>query len=321
MKSDNFNFNANDGTNLVVYRWLPDSNIKIKAAVHIIHGMGEHAGRYQEFADRLTEAGYAAYSMDQRGHGKTAESPEQFGHFAAKDGWDLVLDDLKKLTGLIKKEHDDKIDIFLFGHSSGSFLSRDYMILDGKSLRGVILCGSATSPKLPGYFGIVISKYLIKKYGPKKQSSLHLKLVFDRYNSFFKPNRTDSDWATRDTKKVDQLVKDPYCYRTFSSAFYLDLIRTLFRINKLSNIQKIPKDIPVLFISGTMDALGGFTRGISEVYRKFKKAGIEDVNLKLYQDARHELVNELNREEVYRDIIEWFDLRLPARSNASIETK
>jgi len=320
MRSSNFTFNAGDGTSLFVYRWLPDSNKKIKAAVHIIHGMGEHAGRYYEFAQRLTESGYTAYAMDQRGHGRTAEDPEEFGHFADENGWSLVLEDLKKLTGLIK-EQNDGTGIFLFGHSSGSFFSRDYITSDAKSLSGVILSGSATSPKLPGYFGIVISKYIIKKYGPKKQSSIHLKLVFDRYNSFFKPNRTDSDWASRDTIKVDQLVKDPYCYRTFSSAFYLDLIRTLFRINNMSNISKIPKDIPILFISGTQDALGGFKRGISEVYRKFKKTGIEDVSLKFYQGARHELVNELNREEVYEDIIEWLDLHLPAWSNSGTEAK
>ena len=310
MRSDNFTIKTNDGTNLFVYRWLPDSGKEIKAAVHIIHGMGEHAGRYQEFANHLIESGYATYSMDQRGHGRTAESPDQFGHFADENGWNQVLDDLKNLTDQIKEQINGS-DIFLFGHSSGSFLSRDYIISDGKNLAGVILSGSATSPKLSGYLGIVISKYLINKYGPKKQSPIHLKLVFDRYNSFFKPNRTNYDWITRDTEKVDQIVNDPYYYRTFSSAFYLDLIRALFRINHINNIKKIPKDLPVLFISGTKDALGGFKRGISEVYGKFKKAVIKDLEFKLYQGARHELINELNRLEVYKYITDWLDIHLP----------
>ncbi len=318
MRSDNFILNATDGTSLFVYRWLPDSSKKTKAAVHIIHGMGEYAGRYREFASHLTKKGYAVYAMDQRGHGRTAENPDQFGHFADENGWSLVVDDLKNLTGLIIEQVNGN-GIFLFGHSSGSFLSRDYITSNTKYLNGVILCGSATSPKLPGYFGILISKYLIKKYGPKKQSAIHLKLVFDRYNSFFKPNRTDYDWTTRDTGKVDQIVDDPFCYRTFSSAFYLDLIRALFRINKTNNIRKIPKDIPVLFISGTRDALGGFKRGISEVYGKFKKAGIADLKLKFYQDARHELINELNRKEVYKDITDWLDLHLTSRQEKKLK--
>jgi alpha-beta hydrolase superfamily lysophospholipase len=206
MKSENFNVASDDGTKLFVYKWLPDNSNKIKAIVHIIHGMGEHAGRYFEFAQNLTENGFAFYSMDQRGHGRTAEDPKNFGHYADKNGWRLVLNDLKMLTGIINKHYKNK-DVFLFGHSAGSFLARDYLssyqaLSDKQDIRGVVLSGSTCSPGLPGHFGILLAKNIIKKHGPEAKSTIHLKLTFEKYNSYFKPNITDYDWITRDKKKV-----------------------------------------------------------------------------------------------------------------------
>jgi len=308
MKPKNFSFNSNDGKEIYCYKWIPD-NKKITAVVHIIHGMGEYAGRYSEFAGNLAEAGFAVYALDQRGHGRTAKNPENFGHYSDKNGWETILDDLKKFTALINKQNNNT-GVFLFGHSAGSFFARDFVISDNKNIKGVVLSGSAGSPGLAGYFGIIVSKYIIKKYGPKKESPLHMRLTFDKYNSYFKPNRTDSDWATRDNKKIDELIEDPYCYRLFSATFYLDLIKALFRVNDMKSIKKIPKNIPFLFLSGTHDPLGGFKKGIKKVYEKFKKAGITDVTLKFYQGARHELINELNRKEIYTDIIAWLNSKL-----------
>jgi len=319
MKHAHFTFNSHDMEKIFVYKWLPDNygddnntgepKNKLKAAIHIFHGMGEHAGRYEEFAKVLTDDGFAVYASDQRGHGKTAASIEKLGHFADSNGWFIVLEDLKKLTDIIEEENPG-IDIFIFGLSAGSFLARDYIIRYPENIKGVILSGTAGSPGLLGYVGIVAAKPVIKKSGPAAKSLLHKKLTFEKYNSFFKPNRTSADWISRDEKVVDRMLEDPYCYQLFSAAFYTDLARAVLRVNDFKNISKTPKDLPVLIISGTDCAVGEFKKGVTKVYNSFLKAGMRDVDFKLYQGARHEIINELNRQEVYKDIINWMNDRI-----------
>jgi len=308
MKSENFKLKADDRKEIIARRWTPDKSGKIKAAVHIIHGMGEHTGRYNEFAGFLTSRGFAVFALDQRGHGKTAKDPHEYGHFGDENGWGKVLGDLTSLTERINNEFKD-VGIFLFGHSSGSFLARDIMFLSGQYLKGIILCSTAASPGTAGILGILLAKYLIRRYGPRVKSPLHLRFTFKSYNKYFKPARTESDWATRDNKRLDKLLKDPFCRRSFTAYFYLDLIRALFRINKYINILKIPKNLPVLFISGTDDPVGGFGKGVIKVYNNFKKAGIKDVELKFYEGARHDLVDELNRYEIFNDVANWLEKR------------
>lgn len=319
MKNAHFTFESNDGEKIFVYKWLPDNyggasaageqKNRPKAAVHIFHGMGEHSERYEELAKVLTDDGFAVYASDQRGHGKTAGSIEKLGHYADSNGWFIVLEDLKKLTGIIEKENP-KIDVFIFGHSAGSLLARDYMVRYPENIKGVILSATADSPGLLGHIGILAAKLVIKKGGPAAKSPLHKKLTFEKYNSFFKPNRTTADWISRDEKAVDKMLADPYCYQLFSAAFYADLARATLRINDMKNINRISKDLPIFIISGTECAVGGFKKGVTKVYNSFLKAGLSDVEFKLYPDARHELTNELNKEEVFKDIISWLNKKL-----------
>jgi len=188
MKSENFKLKGNDGKEIIACRWTPDTTQKIKAAVHIIHGMGEHADRYKEFAGFLTGRGFAVYALDQRGHGKTAVSPSEYGHFGDENGWKKVVGDLISLTEIINDEFKDS-DVFLFGHSSGSFLARDVMFLSVRHLKGIILCSTAASPGITGILGILLAKYLIRRYGPRAKSPVYLKFTFESYNKYFKPSR------------------------------------------------------------------------------------------------------------------------------------
>jgi alpha-beta hydrolase superfamily lysophospholipase len=316
MKSAHFKFDSRYGEQIFVYKWLPDNysredigikqKNKPKAAINIFHGMGEHSERYDELAEVLTDAGFAVYASDQRGHGKTAGRIEKLGHYADNNGWFIVLDDLKMLTGIIEKENPG-IDIFIFGHSAGSFLATECLILYPENIKGVILSGTACSPGLLGYVGILAAKLVIKKGGPAAKSPLHKKLTFEKYNNFFKPNRTTADWISRDENVVDKMLADPYCYQLFSAAFYSDLARALLRINDKKNINKIPKNMPVFIMSGTECAVGDFKKGVTKVYNSFLKAGMRDVDFKLYKDARHELINELNKSEVFEDITAWLN--------------
>ncbi len=306
----NFTFKASDGQIIHAYKWIPknDGNLngnQIKAVLHIVHGMGEHARRYSEFAQYLNSFGFAVYAFDQRGHGKTAGGPNKFGHQADKNGWMLVVEDIRQLTKIIRKENPE-CNLFLFGHSAGSFLIRDYAISFpnevNEGIDGIVLSGTAASPGIAGYIGILLAKYLIKKGGPSVKSPLHRSLTFGRFNKHFKPNRTTADWISRDSEAVDKILSDPYCYTLFSATFYMDLIRSNLRINKFQNIKKMPKEVPILLISGTQCAVGNYSKGIKKVYESFISAGMKDVTLKLYQGARHELINELNKQEVYNDI-------------------
>ncbi len=304
-----FTFKAEDGQVIYAYKWLT-TNLQqnLKSALHIVHGMGEHARRYDEFANFLNSFGFAVYAMDQRGHGLTAGSPDKFGHQDDKDGWIKVVKDIKQLNNIIINENPNS-KLFLFGHSAGSFLVRDYVILFADDTKekasGIILSGTGASPHIMGKLGILLAKYFIKRDGPKVKSPLHRRLTFEKYNSHFKPNRTTADWISRDKKVVDKMLEDPYCYTLFSATFYMELIQSTLRANKIENIKKMPKDIPILLISGSQCAVGNYSKGIQRVYKSFISSGIKDVKLKLYKDARHELLNEINKEEVFNDIKNW----------------
>ena len=306
MKNDTFTFKAADGTQIFTYRWMPDDASAIVGAVQIAHGMVEHAARYERFADALTKAGYAVYANDHRGHGKTAGSLDRVGYFADEMGWEKVVVDMHTLTGVIKKECPKK-PFFLFGHSMGSFLSRYYAMHYAAELTGLVLSGTAGDSGALRKIGIIVATIEAKIKGKKAKSNIMNKLSFGAFNDAFKPNRTDYDWLSRDNAEVDKYVNDPWCGAVCTAGFFCDMLVGIGYINKKENIAKIPKNLPIYIFSGTKDPVGGNTKGVSQVYNALKDAGIGDVTLKFYEDARHETLNDINREEVFRDVIAWMN--------------
>jgi alpha-beta hydrolase superfamily lysophospholipase len=306
MKIETFSFKTDDGENIFSYKWLPDGKSDIKGVVQIAHGMAEHAERYKNFARALTKAGYSVYANDHRGHGKTAESLDNIGCFAPSNGWDLVVKDMYKLNSIITNSHPG-LPIYLLGHSMGSLLSRSFIIRYGDSLSGVVLIGTSGDPGPLKYMGILIAKLEMKIKGKKAKSTLLDNLSFGSYNKAFAPNRTRFDWLSKDTSNVDKYMDDPFCGDIFSAGFFYDLLTGIKDIGNFSNIEKISKDLPILLLSGEDDPVGNKTSGVLQVYDLYKKAGIKDVDYKFYPGIRHEILNEINKEEVYRDIIEWLD--------------
>jgi len=306
MKSETFNFKTDDGKNISVYKWLPDDKNNIKGVVQIAHGMAEHASRYEDFAKVLIESDYGVYANDHRGHGKTAGSLDNIGYFAPENGWDLVVGDMYKLNSIIMKNHSG-LPIYLLGQSMGSFLVRSYIMRYKDKLSGVVLIGTSGDPGPLKYLAIFIAKLEMKIKGKKVKSPLLDNLSFGGYNKVFAPNRTKFDWLSRDTSNVDKYVNDPFCGDIFSAGFFYDLLTGIKDIGNFSNIKNISKDLPILLLSGENDPLGNKTRGVLQVYNLFKKAGIRDVDYKFYPGARHEILNELNKEEVCRNIIEWLN--------------
>ena len=306
MRSNDFKFLTKDNAEIYVYKWLPDEGKKIRAVLQIVHGMAEHGARFDEFADFLTKNGLAVYADDHRGHGKTACSQDNIGFFAEKDGWNLVVSDEVELTQIIKKENPF-LPVFLFGLSMGTFIIRDYIMTNGRFVEGVILSGTSSDPGIMAYFGKLIALWQIRHHGFNVKSPLLDKLSFGKFNSYFKPNRTPFDWLSANEENVDRYIADPYCGSVFSAGFFYDLIYGVKKVNLFKNIKKVPKSLPIFLISGHKDPVGNLTKGVIKVYKDYKKSGIIDLNYKFYNGLRHEILNETNRHEVYKDIMDWLN--------------
>ncbi|MBN1251387.1 MAG: lysophospholipase [Bacteroidales bacterium] len=304
MKTSEFKITTSENIEIHVFEWLPET--EIKAVLQISHGMAEHAERYANLAEFLTNNGFAVYANDHRGHGKTAGTVENLGFFAENNGWDLVMQDMHKLTQEIAKRNSEK-PIFLFGHSMGSFLSRYYITQYAVDIKGVIISGTGGHPGLLGQVGLFLTKMLILFNGKRSPSPLMTKLSFGEFNKPFKPNRTEFDWLSRDKAQVDKYIADPFCGTIFSLGFFKDMLSGLLYVSAQESINKIDKNLPIYLFSGANDPVGVNGKGVNEVYNKFKNAGINDVSIKLYENARHEMLNETNKDEVYTDILNWMN--------------
>jgi alpha-beta hydrolase superfamily lysophospholipase len=303
MISKNFTFRAADGVEISVYQWLPET--RIKAGINIAHGMAETAARYERFAEALTKHGYAVYAADQRGHGRTIGDPLHAGE-TGDDGLNRMVGDLHQLSGIIAKEFP-AVPLFLLGHSMGTFLVQGYIARWGNSLKGAILSGVAG----PADFMTVIGQgiaYLEKlRVGKTGRSNLLNTLSFGSFNKQFQPARTDFDWLSRDEKEVDKYIADPFCGGIFPAAFFFDLTKFLRQIITPDQLRNIPKTLPIYFFSGTKDPVGANTAGVEKIIRIYEKLGIADLSFKFYEDGRHEMLNEINRDMVITDIIQWLN--------------
>lgn len=304
-------FTSSDGADIFYRRWLPEPTDDIRAVIQIAHGMAEHSERYDWFAQALTNEGFAVYANDHRGHGKTAASEEDLGFFAEEQGWDRVVDDMKELTDLIKINHPDR-PLILFGHSMGSFLSRDYIARFGASLAGAILSGTSGSPGLLGALGLMMARLQVLIKGAKTPSPLMDKLSFGGFNKPFTPGRTPFEWLSRDPDQVDAYIQDPFCGFVCCSSMYVDLITGLQKINRASHFAMTPTHLPIYIYSGSMDPVGNFTKGPQKTHDAYKKAGVQDLSLRFYDQGRHESLNEINRDEVATDVIQWINTHVKA---------
>lgn len=304
-----FSYKADDGLEIFACKWVGNSEAPPKAIVQIAHGMAEHIKRYDSFARELVSQSIFVYGNDHRGHGQTGSKTNSIGYFADEQGFEKVVKDMETLTSIIEKEFPG-VPIFLLGHSMGSFLSRRYIQLYGERLAGVILSGTGGDPGFIGKIGKMVAAREMKKKGPRTASSLMNKLTFGSYNKAFRPTRTEFDWLSRDEKEVDKYIADPLCGGVFSSGFFHDLLEGLETVNKPENIMATPANLPIFLISGSKDPVGGDTKGVLKTFQAYKAEGMQNVDYKFYEDARHELLNETNRDEVHTDVIHWINTHL-----------
>lgn len=305
MIEETLKYKASDGQEIYAYNWRPEGD-DIKGIVQIAHGMAETSYRYKRFAERLVVQGYIVYANDHRGHGKTAASLEEVGYLGP-DGFNRMVKDMKEFTDFIRDREGNELPLFLFGHSMGSFLSQRYIGLYGNSIQGVILSGTSGNQGPILNVAIRIAKREVARKGPKTKSPHLNDLSFGSYNKKFKPSRTDFDWLSRDEKEVDKYIEDPYCGGIFTTSFYYDFFRGLKETFHKSNVEKIPKDLPIYIFAGDKDPVGNMGKGVLKLVKTYQNVGIKDLEYKLYKDGRHEMLNEINRDEVMEDVIQWLN--------------
>ncbi len=296
-----------DNAEVFVRRWEPAR--EAKAAVVIAHGMAEHAGRYARFAAALNDAAYAAYAPDHRGHGRTAAGDADLG-WAGADGWNAMVRDYARVVATAREQHP-KRPVFAFGHSMGSTLVQRFIQLHGAEVAGAVLSGTyASVAGLP--ILAVIAGLMARGGGARKPSPL-LKKTFADFNKRFAPGATGFEWLSRDEAEVRAYVDDSRCGFIVSNGFVADMARFYRELWKPANEARIPHDLPVLIFSGEHDPVGGAMREPNALAARYRAHGMTDVTVKGYPGARHETLNETNRDEVMRDVIAWLDARVAAQ--------
>jgi alpha-beta hydrolase superfamily lysophospholipase len=295
---------AADGVALFVYRWLPAA--APKGVVQIAHGLAEHAGRYARLAASLNAAGYAVYADDHRGHGRTAGATEDLGQFADSDGWRKCQDDLWQLNRRIAADYPG-VPIVLIGHSMGSFLAQHFICEHGAALAGVVLSASNGKPAPLAAAGRLIARIERLRLGRRGKSALIDALAFSAFNKPFAPARTPFDWLSRDTAEVDKYIADPLCGFPATVQLWIDLLDALAAIADPARQARIPKRLPIFVIAGMRDPVSENTKGLERLLAAYRAAGLECVTHHFYPEARHELFNEVNRDEVTSDVIAWLD--------------
>ena len=300
-----FTIPSTDGVHQIYCRqWTPDG--EVRGVVQIAHGVAEHIRRYDPFMTFLAERGFVAAGNDHLGHGYSVNSEEELGWFGESGGWSFVVGDMHRLHQKLKGEYPD-VPIFLFGHSMGSFLSRTYAIGHGAELDGLVISGTGHQAKAMTTAGGAAARLEIRRHGTEYHSKLLNDLAFGGYNRGFSPARTESDWLSRDEAVVDAYRADPLCGFIPTAGLFRDMMGGIGFVTDRKNIRKMPKNLPVLFISGAADPVGENSKGVLRAYRAFVDEGMENVSLKLYPDARHEVLNETNRAEVYDDVLHWLE--------------
>jgi alpha-beta hydrolase superfamily lysophospholipase len=284
MPSSSFRYPSADGTEIAAYRWDPDG--EPRAAVQLTHGMGEHARRYEHVAAALADAGYVVYAQDQRGHGASAD-PERLGDLG-EGGWNGLVDDIGLLSAQIRAEHPG-LPLILLGHSMGSFAVQQYLLDHSDDVDGVVLTGTAVIDLL------------------EPALDLDQPLDLTMFNAPFQPARTDYDWLSRDDAVVDAYVADPLCGFGIDTESAKGMFVGARRLADPAQLAALRSGLPVYIAVGEADPVNGALTVLTPLTERLAAAGLTDVTVVTYPEARHEVLNETNSAEVIASLIAWAD--------------
>lgn len=305
MKEHHFTFTADDGAGLFVYRWLPDIGLG-RAVVHIAHGLAEHAGRYERLAETLTDRGYVVCANDQRGHGRTAGKLAATGHFADRDGWQRVLLDIEQIRRRAQQDYPQLPGV-LFGHSMGSLIAQHLLYRAPGLFDAVVMSGAngLVSPLV--YTGKLIARLERWRLGKRGRSELINRLTFEAFNKAFAPPRTAFDWLSRDEAEVDKYIADPWCGFLCSTQLWVDVLGAITAAAKPAQRARIPRDLPIYLFSGSRDPVNDEGRGTTALAESYRAHGMKRVSYRIFPQARHETLNEINRAEVTEYLLDWLN--------------
>lgn len=311
MNKEEFRFLSKDGrTQVHAVKWLPDSG-KYKAILQITHGMIEFIERYEPFAEYLTEHEFMVVGHDHIGHGESVSSKEDWGYFAPENPSDILIEDMHQLRTMVQKENPT-VPYFMLGHSMGSYMLRKYLAFHNDNLRGAIIMGTGFVPEGTTKLGIFCSKVIAGFKG------WHHRSKFIENSSFGKPYQKydmtgatlDNSWLTKDESIVDFYYHEPKCTFKFTLNGYMGLFEAVLFDCRQENVDKLPKKLPIFIVSGKDDPVGDCGEGVMKVYDMFNTAGILDLTYKLYENDRHEILNETDKEIVFSDILSWMNVRI-----------
>lgn len=303
-----FYFTSSTGKNRIRARkCIPDG--APRAIVQIAHGIAEHIERYDAFMAFLAGQGFLVVGNDHLGHGKSIASPEEQGIFAEKDGWSYVVSDMDLLRDQMHPEFPD-IPYVFFGHSMGSFLTRTYIILHPGKYDAAILSGTGHQAKALVLAGCAASGAMVKLRGPRADGQALNDMAFGSYTKRIDSPRTPFDWLSRDPATVDAYIADPLCGFVAKVSLYRDMMGGIRFLSNQKNINSMNKEAPIYFMSGAEDPVGDYGEGVERAYKAFCRAGLHDVTIRLYPGGRHEMLNEINKEDVYQDILRWLNEKI-----------
>lgn len=303
-----FYFNSSTGKNKIHARMcVPDA--EPRAIVQIIHGIAEYIGRYDEFMSFLADNGIIAVGTDHLGHGKSIESEEQTGFFAYDNGWDYVVRD-EEVLRLAMHENYPELPIIVFGHSMGSFMTRTLLIRYPDAFNAAIISGTGNQGAALVNGGLFMGNLVTGLRGAHHYSKFLNNLAFGSYNKIYDNPKTEYDWLSRDETNVQKYIDDPLCGFIPSCSLFRDMMTGVKFITNKKNLTAMNKDMPVYFMSGDMDPVGECGKGVQKAYNNFLEAGMKDVSIKLYPGGRHEMLNEINKDEVYADILAWLNSKI-----------
>ena len=303
MKKEELYFRSSAGTcNIRTVLYLPEE--EPKAILQIAHGMDEFIDRYEDFASFLCGKGFLVAGNDFLGHGASINTEEDWGYFAEKDGNGCLLKDMASVTKLVKQCYPNK-PYFLLGHSMGSFYARQYICDYPDNVEGAIIMGTGMQPKAVVKAGMAVCKTLALFKGWHYRSGFVNKMATGSYNRQFEPARTRADWLTKDKKIVDWYIKEPRCSFLFTLNGYYSMFQGILRLHDKKLLAQMNKELPMFFVSGAYDPVGANGEEVELAMLSVREAGVQDVQMKLYPEDRHEILNETDRKEVYQDLYDW----------------
>lgn len=299
---------SNKKHTLFVKQWRNQEK-PIKAIFQIVHGMIEHIGRYEEFAEYMAGKGFLVIGHDHIAHGQSVIHNEELGIMYPND-WFAMVEDVYQLSKIMQQQYPN-IPYFLLGHSMGSFVVRTYISkYDTAYLNGVLVSGTAWHSHLECQFGIFLTSTLSLLQGINHRNKLVYQLTLGQYKKPFKPCTTPVDWLSKNTSYNENFMNDDKCRFIFSLGAYRELFRGLAYLADKKHLQDIRHSLPLYFFSGDHDPVGNFGKGVLHVVNNLQQAGIKNITLKMYPNGRHEMLHEINRQEVFNNIHKWIDTYL-----------